>query len=308
MNSVRTRKTHAKRPRKKVEPLGEGLAGKKKRKKYTAGDIELIKRRYVELVEEGLNDTEIAKKIAEKLEGRGDKSVRGKMRKLRNSGEIRENPNKECTDYTDQEIELIKRRYIELVKQGLNDRKITKKISEKLERTADSVENKIQKLRNSGEISENPNKGRINFSEEELELIKRKYAGFVEKGLNDFQIAKEIAKELGRNIGSVDYRIRRMREDGELGVNPNKGTRHFSVEEIELIKRRYAELVKEGLNDAEIARRIGEELDRSAVSVEDKLRQLKKAGEFADVETLREREDILGVVQALEEFGEEDGG
>ena len=76
---------------------------------------------------------------------------------------------------------------------------------------------------------------------------------------------------------------------------------------VELIKRRFVELVKQGLNDANIAKRVAKELGRSASSVNSKIRQLKKSGEFADAEALREKQDILGVVQALEEFGDDNG-
>ena len=72
-----------------------------------------------------------------------------------------------------------------------------------------------------------------------------------------------------------------------------------------MIKRRCLELVKEGLKDKQIARRIGRELGRSTGSVKEKIRRMKMAGEFNDIERIREKEDILGVVEALEEFGEE---
>jgi len=145
------------------------------------------------------------------------------------------------------------------------------------------------------------------FTDDENELIKRMHAKLVQNGLSDKQICKKIGKELGRSTGSVDQRIRRMRKDGEIRENPNKGRKDFSTEELRLIKRRYNKLVQKGLKNAEISRRIGKELGRSTGSLANKMRQLRRTGEFADVETLREREDILGVVEALEEFGEEDG-
>jgi len=244
MNGVRTRKTQARRPRKKVEPLDEGRAGVKKGA-YFVNEIELVKKRYAELVKEGWNDAEIAKKIGEELAGRNSGSVIQKIITLRRNTEIRGNPNKQVTrSWTYEELKLIKTRYIELVKEGFNDNQIAKKLSEDLEgRSTDNIGHKIKKLRKKGELMENPNAQKIkDYSQEEVELIKRRFVELVQKGLTDKQIAREIAKELERSTGSVDHKIRKMRELGEL----------------------------------------------------------------ADAEALRERQDILGVAEALEEFGEDD--
>jgi len=304
MNSVRTRKTHAKgKPRKKVEPLDEGIAGKRKGR-YDNEELNLVRKKYAELIQEGLNDNQIAKIIC-KLVCRRFHSVLAKIREMRKKGELEENPNKRNRkEFSEEEIVLIKRKYTELVQEGLNDGQIARKISDELKREYPSLSEKIRKLRDGGTIGENPNKKKktVTYSDEEIVLIKRRYLKLVKKGLNDTQISREIGKELKRHFGSVRNKIRQLKESGGIRKNPNK-QREFSEEEVEIIKRRYAELVQEGLNDKQIARIISEELEgRSVNSVKEKIRQMKMAGEFADAEALREREDILGVVEALEEF------
>jgi len=110
MNSVRTRKTHRRgKPKKKVEPLGEGLAGKKKGgRKYAQEEVELIKRRYTEFVEEGLNDKQICKRIGEELR-RSASSVIYKIKRMRENKMVGENPNKGWKEFSEEEIAFIKR-------------------------------------------------------------------------------------------------------------------------------------------------------------------------------------------------------
>jgi len=266
---------------------------------FTADDIELIKRRYDELVREGLNDSRISKRIGEEIE-RSASSVEKKIENFRKDKAIRENPNNR-KKYTKEEIQLIKRRYSELVQEGRNDNQIGKKIGNELDRSISSVKIKILKLKENKEIEENPNKGAKPFSEEEIQLIKKRRAEFIERGLKDEQISEKIGKELGRSASSVGYKIRELRKNKEIEENPNM-QKIFSEEEIELIKRRYAELVVEGLDDFNIAKRIAKKLGRSTGSVDQKIRQLKRNEELADAEALREKQDILGVVRALEEF------
>ena len=112
-----------------------------------------------------------------------------------------------------------------------------------------------------------------------------------------------IGKKIGRSADSIRRKIRLLRRTGEIEENTNN-RKDYSSEEIEFIKKRYLELIQEGLNDAEISKMICRELGRSAGSIGYKIRQLKRKREFADAEALRERQDILGVVEALEEFGE----
>jgi len=280
---------------------------KKENRKFTGKEVELIKRGYAKLVGEGLNDTDIARKIANELD-RDFGSVRDKIGRMRKDEEIDENPNMfDRKEFSDKENELIKRRYSELIKKGLSDRNIAKKIGKESRRNFGSVEQKIKKMRQDGTIGENPN-NRINvglFSEEEIILIKKRYVGLVQEGLNDIQIAKNIGSELGRSTYSINHKIREMRKGGEIEGNPNN-RKIFDREEIELVKRRYAELAQEGLNDVQISKVIGGELGRNEISVASKITRLKKSGEFADAEALREKQDILGVVKALEEFGEEE--
>jgi len=302
----RTIQVRGEKPRKRLKPLAEGLAGKRKRRRYTPDEVRLIEKRYNELLGKGLNYEQIGEKIGKEIE-RSAGSVVNKIKQLRKAGEIGENPSKGKEKFSEEEIEFIKRRYAELVEKGLDDSEIGRRISKEMGRTINSVKRKIRHLRETEEIGKNPNKGVNYIREEEVELVKRRYAELVRKGLNNKEIAKKIAKELGRSLASIKYKLFKMRRNGELEENDNaQKFKKFSEEELELIKRRYAELVEEGLGNRQIAKKIGGELGRSMGTVREKIRQIRKAGEFADAEALREKQDILGVVKALEEFGEEE--
>jgi len=292
MNSVRTRKTHARgKPRKKVEPLDEGITGKMKRRKYSADELKLIKRRYFEFVKKGLNDAEISKRISEEIT-RSAGSVREKIKKMRENGEIERNPNKGNKRFSDEEIELIKKSYLKLIKEGLNDKRIAKKIGKELGRQASSVDKRIREIRKDGEIGENPNRGRKKFGDKEIELIKRRYIELVKEELNDREIARKIGKELGRSTRSVEGKIRRIRENKKIVENPNnQETRPYIKEEVEFIKKRYTELVQEGLNDHQIAKKISREFGRSVRSVGHriiKMREDKKIGENPNKQKTKE--------------------
>jgi len=273
----------------------------KGKEEFSGGKVKLIKKRYFELVKDGLNDTEISIRIEEEV-GRTARSILGKIKHMRKNGEIEENPNN-ISYFSEKEIELIKRRYNELVGKGLIDAEIDKEICRELSRKFGSVGMKLKSLRKNGEIGRNPNT--IRYAQKEIKLIKRRYIELVKEGLNDLKIAKIIGNELRKDHLLISARISRMRKSGKLRSNPNN-RKEYSDQDIELIKRRYLELVSQGLtNDSEIARRIGAELERKPRCVYDKINKLKKAGELADAEALREREDILGVAKALEEFGED---
>jgi len=278
---------------------------KQNRKEFSEEEIELIKIKHAELVKKGLGKWQIAKKIGKEL-NRSVGAVEQKIRRMTEKREIRENPNKERNVLSSKDIEFIKRRFVELVQEGLNDNQIGDRIGRELRIDSLTISSRIRRMRRNGELNENPNKGMRRFEKDEVAFIKRKYSELVKKGLNEKQIAEKISEELGRNIGSVREKINKLKEKGEIKENARLGRRNFSKEEIELVKKRYSELIKKGFNDAEISRRIAGEITRSVGSVRMKINELKKAGELVDAESLRERQDILGVAEALEEFGEDD--
>ena len=107
---MRSKRTQVKRgkPKKKVEPLDEGLAGKKRRR-YTEEEVELIKRRYSELLVNGLNDWQISKIIGKEI-GRSAGSVSSKIIKISEKRDG-ENPKKGSRYFSDKDVEFIKRRY-----------------------------------------------------------------------------------------------------------------------------------------------------------------------------------------------------
>ena len=266
------------KPRKKVEPLDEGMVRKRKWSRYTADDIKLIKKRYYELVQEGLNDADISRRIGKEL-GRSAGSVEQKIKGIRKNWKVGENPNNQ-KEYTEEEVELIKRRYNELVGKGLNDAQIARRIIEGIDRSAASISQKLREMRESEEIGENPNNQK-EYTEEEIKLIKRRYDELVREGFNDAQIARRIGKEIGRSRYSIASKIKKMREKGEIEKNPNN-IKDFSEEEIKLIKRRYTELVEEGLEDFRIFKRISKEIGRNKHSVINKIRKMREKGEVEE--------------------------
>jgi hypothetical protein len=63
------------------------------------------------------------------------------------------------------------------------------------------------------------------FSPNEINLIKCRRSELFKRGLTDGEIAKIIAKQLGRTTKSVSKKLYYMVKSGELGENPNKKTK-----------------------------------------------------------------------------------
>jgi transposase len=229
---------------------------------------------------EGQQDRRISRILSEELQ-RSASSIDGKIRRLVRSGELLENPNKQ-QDFTPEEIATIKRRRNELMGEGQQDTQISRILSEELQRSAGSINSKIRQLVRSGELLKNPNKTQ-DFTTDEIETIKRRRNELMGKGETDNHISAVISKELKRSAGSINNKIHRLVKSGELPKNPNKQTKQdFTPEEIETIKRRRNELMGEGQQDKQISRILSEELQRSASSINNKIRRLVKSGELQE--------------------------
>ena len=293
------------------EPLAETVIRKSKR--FTKEDIDYILKRRVELEQSGLKDKHIADRIAVEM-GRSAGSARAVINKLVRNGKLAGNRNKgEHNEFSEEEIKLVIRRRGELERKGMNDEWIGKKISEENGRSAGSIKEKIRELVRDGRLGENSNKIKI-FSEEDVALIIGRRIELEKEELNDSQIAKRIAGEMGRSAGSVRRKIRDLLGSGRLVGNTNRRER-FSDGATELIMKRRAELEGEGFKDKQIVKKIADEIGKGARSVESKLRQLVRGGRLAGNKHKLERkafgeEDIALIIRRrteLEREGMNDG-
>ena len=189
--------------------------------------------------------------------------------------------------FTEAEVAHTKRRYMELIVKGKNNREIAIEIAKEMGREVASIMFKIGHLTKEGEIEKNPNQRRTapkRFTESEIEHIKKRHKELVAEDRNNWQIIKDIAKEMGRSRGSLWAKIGGLIEEGELEDNPNRriaaATKRFTEPEIAYIKKKYRELVTEGRNNWQIAREIANSMNRSTNSIFDKIRRLIKKGEI----------------------------
>ena len=279
------RKPHAK------DPLAEGLQKKGTRRDFTEADVTHIKKRYGELSAEGKKNIHIARDLANEM-GRSAGSVAQKIINLINAGELEKNPNRRTSaarkNFTESEVGYIKKRHMELVAKGMNNRQISKEIANGIGRNAGSIEFKIRELINAGELEKNPNQKKKvaakRFTESDMELIKQRWRELAAQRKENLQIAKDIAKSLGRTVYSVNSKINKLINAGELEKNPNRRktgvAKRFTQSDIAYIKKRHAELAANGMNDAEIARDIANEMGRTVGSLRCKITQLTKKGKF----------------------------
>ena len=94
-------------------------------------------------------------------------SILTKIHKLIKSGELPKNLNK-IESFTQEEVQIIRSRRAELIKQGKTDFAISKLLSVELQRPVSSLYNKLLTLEKSGELPENPNKLGRKLTEDEM--------------------------------------------------------------------------------------------------------------------------------------------
>lgn len=177
---------------------------------------------------EYLKDNYLDKKystIADELE-RTESSIKSKASKL--------GLKKQTGTWEEKEVRFLKENY------GESGEMTAKEIANKLDRSLDSVQNKI-KNENLSYVEQRP------FSDKELEYLKNNY---------QTKTHKELAKKLDRDKQTVTDQLNRM----DLVKTP-----YYKEEEIRFIKENW-----ESMSDHEMA----DEIDRSVVSLRIKRRSL----------------------------------
>jgi hypothetical protein len=157
---------------------------------------------------------------------------------------------------------------------------ISRLLAGEMGRGANSVIIKIRKLVRAGRARENGNK-QAQFSDDELKRIIGTRKGLAAEGKTDGAISKVLAREIGRNANSIETKIRQLVGEGRIGENGNK-QKDFSEKELELIIRRREELAAEGKNDSQISRVLAGKMERSAHSIEAKIKQMMETGRLGE--------------------------
>jgi len=271
------------------EPMAESIAGK--RMSFSQQDIELIKKRRAELIPRGLKDGRIATIVANENKWKVD-SVISHMRRLRKKNEIIDNPNK-VKIFDETEIKLIKRRWNELLAKGLRDMEISRVIAKENIWKPNSVYAVINRIRKNGAFGLNPNKKekRGNLSEKDIESIEKERQDCIQRGMDDRQIIRGIAKKNGWKIGTIRTMVRRYIERGRFEPNPNgkEDYHRFSKNEITFMKKRRDELIRQGMQDRPITRIIAAETGWNSESVRDIISRLVINGSLEKNPNMRER-------------------
>lgn len=246
---------------------------------FTAEETHRLKTQRAELIHQGLTDWRIANELAIELR-RPVHSIVAKLIRLIASGQLEENPNKHLV-FTPEETARIKARRAKMIKRGLTDRAIARRLSKELKRSVNSIFTKIRKLVTSKELEENPNR-RLNLTYFEIERIILRRRELIERGLVDEVIAKRMGKELNRSAGVVRNRIQRLIRSGQLEENQNRII-DFSDAELEQIRSRRNELIEGGLADGAIAGILARELgSRKRMAFYNKIRTLVKLGQLPE--------------------------
>lgn len=122
-------------------------------KRFRTEEIEIIKFNRPGLIAQGMNDTDIARRIAIILK-RKVTSVESKIGRMVKNEELPKNPNNETRDEYD--IDEIRRIRRELIFQGLNDSAIVKQIAEQTGKNAKKIGDVISKRVRRNDLVRNP--------------------------------------------------------------------------------------------------------------------------------------------------------
>ena len=242
---------------------------RQEQKGFTDREINFIIRRRKELALEGINDWQIARKVAAET-GRTVGSVEVKITVLVENQSLAKNANKqEQRDFTQKDIDFIILRRKELALEGMKDQQIARKVAVEMKRKMRSVKKKIFQLVRIGEMEKNVNKQEAEiFKQEDIDFIMRRREDLTREGMNDGQIARKVAPEIGRNVGTTREKIRKLAIEGKLERNENKKDKKcYSLEDIDFIIQIRNELAVEGMKDGQIAKIIATQTGRTAGSV-----------------------------------------
>ena len=242
-------------------------------RKFKREEIEYIRSRRKQLINEGKCDTDIARILAEELQ-RKESSIANKIAECEE-----ENPNKKKISFTKKDIELLKKLRAKYMSEGLWDTKIAQKIHTEFGRGRQSIIAKIASLVSCGELVRNSNvrcsENRKTYSRDELDLIKSRRAELISQGYMDGEIARKIAHEFKRTPATLREKFRLMRNNGDLDSNPNKRISYTSKQNEEIINL-WNVLNLEGLPTSRISEIIGFELGIKPKSAVSKLERLKR--------------------------------
>jgi predicted transcriptional regulator len=252
-----------------------------RKKRFGEYEIETTIRRRTELEATGLWDAEISRRIADEL-GKNHYSVANLIHELVVQGRLPRNQHqKRSSRFSEDEVRRIQSLRSDLLSQHVSEKEIGRRIAAALGRNEGSVKKKIDLLVRNGASPQNPKKKRNReFTAEEMERIVSIRAGLLEKGLKDAAICRELATSLGRNIKSLDWKVRDLIRQGVVEENKNKSDGFPKHAERALLEK-YGEFASAGMNDWQIARKLCVELGRSAVSVLHKLGRLRESGRLS---------------------------
>jgi hypothetical protein len=204
---------------KKQKVLGENP---NKRRNFSEQELELINRKRTEFISKGLCDNKIARELTRYV-CRNNNVLYCKIRQLVKKGEFEENPHQQREMSAEVIDTLIKRRN-ELVSKGYCDSEITIKLAVELGLKQGTIKGKINFLIKKAILSPNENVRKL-FSRKDLSQIIRKRNKLMERGINDVDIARRIAKDLRRTEGSIRSKLKNLVNDGKIPPNPNNQRR-----------------------------------------------------------------------------------
>lgn len=261
------------------EPLVE-TSLRKKGVPFSKEEIAYIKERRTELLEPGVTDVEIAKKISEERSTSWH-SIYNVIRRLVSKKHLHTNSHA-SEPYSEDELTLLETRRNELIAQGLSDKKIITVLLGELSRTRNSIRLYIKKLVKKGKLQPNPNHTMPSmYSEDELTLLEKRRNELIAQDLSDKEISKVLVGELSRSEKSIYGKIIKLVRSRKFRQNPNnKSPIPFSDEEIRTIIERRVELVEKGLNDTQISEVLSNEMDRTAAVIYSKILQLSDSAEI----------------------------
>ena len=185
----------------------------KKAKKHRPRDLILATRE--NMMAQGKSDGRIASEIA-KATGAGVASLKTTISAMVRKGEIEPNPNNQVAADA-KEYRQIRKRRKELQKLGLNDTSISKILAFESEiRNAEALRRMLWEMVRDKLLEKNSNQG----NHEMEELILQRYE-MMESGMKESSIARQMARERGKQHHTMGMMIYRAVHMGGCRENPN---------------------------------------------------------------------------------------
>lgn len=213
----------------------------------------LIERRNT-LIASGHTDWRISCIIAKELR-MNPKAVEARLAKLRKDGVIGENPNKQAKRGTGFDLAGFRTK---LMEEGLCDGAIAREAAAKSGRSVNSLKTRISQLVREGKMPENENNQKAAEAEEFRWLIRR-CGELASLGLTRHSMSHVLACESGRSPEALRRMIWGLEKDG-LGSDATPNGRKSA--EMQTIITERARLMKQGMDDAEIAKGLAKSMGR----------------------------------------------